>query len=46
MYVARIIGTEIEVVSSSMLEAYNVVSEFAPVNARISVKWIGGLHKW
>ena len=46
MYVAKIIGTDIEVVSSNMIEAYNVVSEFAPVNARISMKWIGNKSNW
>lgn len=40
MYIAKIIGTNVEVQSTDMLEAYNALVEFAPANAKISVKYV------
>lgn len=40
MWIAKLIGTDIEVMSEDMLEAYCALSEFAPDDARISVKYV------
>lgn len=42
MYVARLIGTNIQVISEDMLEAYCVISEISQ-GYKISIKYIASL---